>query len=52
MTAARYLTLARAAVEDDPPGRESAAKMLPVALALASLLAAVLIREDRGDESA
>jgi hypothetical protein len=52
MTAARYLALARDAIEDDPPGRESAAEMLPVALALASLLAAVLAREDRGDDSA
>jgi len=52
MTAARYLALARDAVEDDPPGREAAAELLPVVLAIAGLLAAVLVREDRGDESA
>lgn len=49
MTAERWLNLARDAVEDDPPGREAAAELLPVALALASLLAAILVREDGTD---
>ena len=52
MTAARWLSLAREAVEDDPPGRDAAAEMLPAVLALASLLAAILAREDRTDDTA
>lgn len=52
MTAARWLSLARDAVEDDPPGRDAAAELLPVALALASLLAAILVREDESDDAA
>ena len=52
MTAARWINLARAAVEDDPPGRDAAAELLPVALDLASLLADILVREDGTNDAA
>lgn len=51
MTAARWISLAREAVEEDPPGRQSAAELLPEVLAIAALLAAVLARENRTNET-